>query len=75
MDMENKIVHIMDPLPDIVCSRGYDQSMAYIPTFHTIAKRFGLAMGKTNSKWNDNIYHWKRKYPTCVTKVPNNKYW
>jgi len=66
----------MDPLPDVVCSRGYDQSMAYIPTFHNIiAKRFKLAMGKTNYKWNDNIYYWKREYPTCVTKVPEFKYW
>jgi hypothetical protein len=26
-----------------VCFKGYDQSMSYIPTFHTITKRFCLA--------------------------------
>ena len=67
---------IMDPLPDVVCSRGYDQSMTYIPTFRNIiAKRFKLTMGKINYKWNDNIYYWKREYPRCVTKVPEFKYW
>jgi hypothetical protein len=49
---------IMDPLLDVVCSRGYDQSMTYIPTFcNIIAKRFKLTMGKINYKWNDNIYY------------------
>ena len=38
-----------------------------------IAKRFDLAMKLTNSKWNDNIYYWKREFPTCVPKVPKNK--
>jgi hypothetical protein len=65
----------MDPLPDDVCFKGYDQSMSYIPTFHAIAKRFRLAMKLTNSKWNDNIYYWKRGFPACVTKVPTNKDW
>ena len=45
-----------DSLPD-VCNKGYDQIMPYIATFHTIAKRFSLAMKLTNSKWNDNIYY------------------
>ncbi|KAG0515631.1 hypothetical protein BDA96_10G295200 [Sorghum bicolor] len=42
--------------------------MAYMSTFHTIARMFNLAMGLSNSKWNDNIYEWNKKYPTCVTK-------
>ena len=42
MDMQNKTVNIMDPLPDDVCYKGYDQSMPYIATFHDIAKRFNL---------------------------------
>ena len=67
---------IMDPLPDVVCSRGYDQSMTYIPTFRNIiAKRFKLTIGKINYKWNDNIYYWKREYPRCVTKLLEFKYW
>ena len=73
MDMQNKTMHIMDPLPHDVCYKGYDQIMPYIATFHTIAKRFSLAMKLTNSKWNVNIYYWKRKFPTCVTKVPKHK--
>jgi len=48
MDMQKKNVHIMDPLPDDVCYKGYDQIMPYA-TFHTIAKRFSLAMKLTNS--------------------------
>nr|AWA44618.1 hypothetical protein SS20H10_000011 [Saccharum spontaneum] len=39
MDMQNKTVHIMDPPPNDVGYKGYDQSMPYIATFHTIAKR------------------------------------
>ena len=50
MDMQNKTVHIMDPLPDDVCYKGYDQIIPYIATFHTIAKMFGLAMKLPNSK-------------------------
>ena len=50
MDMQKKIVHIMDPLPDDVCYKGYDQIMPYIATFNTIAKRFNLVMKLTNSK-------------------------
>ena len=50
-----KIVHIMNQLPDDVCYKGYDRSMPYIATFHTIAKRFRLVMKLINSKWNDNI--------------------
>ena len=73
MDMQKKTVHIMDPLPYDVCYKGYDQSMPYIATFHTIAKRFNLAMKLTNSKWSDIIYYWKREFPTCVPKVPKNK--
>ena len=73
MDMQKKNVHIMDPLPDDVCYKGYDQIMPYIATFHTIAKRFNLAMKLTNSKWNVNIYYWKQKFSTCVTKVSKNK--
>ena len=75
MDMENKTVHIMDPLQDGPCFKGYDQTMAYIPTFHTMTRMFSLAMGLSNSKWNGNIYDWKKEYPTCVTKVTHNKYW
>jgi len=48
MDIQKKIVHIMDPLLDDVCYKGYDQIMPYA-TFHTIAKRFSLAMKLTNS--------------------------
>jgi len=73
MNMKNKTMHIMDPLLNDVCFKGYDQSMPYIPTFHTIAKRLCLAMKLINCKWNDNIYDWKRRFPTCVTKVSTNK--
>jgi len=68
------IVYIIDPLKDDVCFKGYDQRMAYVPTFHTIARMFGLVMGLSNSKWNDNIYNWKKECPTCVTKVTHNKH-
>jgi hypothetical protein len=47
--------------------------MAYIPTFHTIAKIFALARGLSKSKRNHNILSWKREYPACVTKVTNKK--
>lgn len=60
---------------DHVCLKGYDHRDSYIPTLHTIARRFNLAMGLLNYKMNDNIYHWKREYPTCVTKVTHNKHW
>ncbi|KAG0549557.1 hypothetical protein BDA96_01G265800, partial [Sorghum bicolor] len=56
LDMQNKIVHIMDPLEDETCLEGYNQKMAYIPTLHTIARRLSLAMGLTNAKWTGNIY-------------------
>jgi hypothetical protein len=49
--------------------------MAYIPTFHNIARMFHLAMGPSDSKWRDNIYSWKREYSACVTKVAGKKYW
>ena len=39
MDMQKKTAHIMDPLPDDVCYKGYAQIMPYIATFHTIAKK------------------------------------
>ena len=71
--MQNKTVHIMDPLPNDVCYKGYDQSMPYITTFHTITKRPSLAIKLTNSKWNDSIYCWKREFPACVPKVSKNK--
>ncbi|XP_066389137.1 uncharacterized protein [Miscanthus floridulus] len=74
IDMQKIIVHIMDPLQDHVCLKGYDHRDSYIPTLHTIARRFNLAMGLLNYKMNDNIYHWKREYPTCVTKVTHNKH-
>ncbi|OQU91796.1 hypothetical protein SORBI_3001G250800, partial [Sorghum bicolor] len=54
LDMQNKIVHIMDPLEDETCLEGYNQKMAYIPTLHTIARRLSLAMGLTNAKWTEN---------------------
>ena len=73
MDMQKKIVHIMDPLPDDACYKGYDQIMPYIATFHTIAKRFSLAIKLINSKWDDNIYYWKRIFHAYVTKVPKHK--
>ena len=73
MDMQKKTVHIMDPLPDDVCYKGYAQIIPYIATFHTIAKRFSLAMKLINSKWDDNIYYWKRIFSACVTKVPKHK--
>jgi len=57
MDMENKTVYIMDPLKDGACFKGYDPRMAYVPIFHAIARMFSLAMGLSNSKWNDNIYN------------------
>ncbi|XP_066346066.1 uncharacterized protein [Miscanthus floridulus] len=75
IDMQKIIVHIMDPLQDHVCLKGYDHRDSYIPTLHTIARRFNLAMGLLNYKMNDNIYHWKREYPPCVTKVTHNKHW
>ena len=75
MNMQNKTVHIMDPLLDEVYFKGYDESMLYILTFHTIAKRFHLAMKLTNCKWNHNIYNGKQRFPTCVTKVSSNKNW
>jgi len=70
MNMQNKTLHIMHPLLNEVCFKGYDQN---IPTFHTIAKRFHLTMKLINYKWNHNIYDWKRRFPTCVTKVSTNK--
>ena len=73
--MQNKIVHIMDPLQDETCLEGYNQKMAYIPTLHTIARRLGLAMGLTNAKWSGNIYKWKREYPLVTKVTDNNKYW
>ena len=73
--MQKIIVHIMDPLQDHACLKGYDHRDSYIPTLHTIARRFNLAMGLLNFKMNNNIYHWKREYPTCVTKVTYNKHW
>ena len=51
--MQNKTVHIMDPLeplPDNACLKGYHQEMAYIPTFHTNARMFNLAMALSNSR-------------------------
>ena len=75
MDMQKKTVHIMDPLPDDVCYKDYAQIMPYIATFHTIAKRFSLAMKLINSKWDGNIYYWKRIFHACVTKVPKYKDW
>ena len=75
MDMQKKTVHIMDPLPDDVWYKGYAQIMPYIATFHIIAKRFSLAMKLINSKWDGNIYDWKRIFPACVTKVPKHKDW
>ena len=75
MDIQKKTVHIMDPLPDDVCYKSYAQIMPYIATFHTIAKRFGLAMKLINSKWDGNICCWKRIFSTCVTKVPKHKDW
>jgi extradiol dioxygenase family protein len=50
MDMEKKTMYIMDPFKDGVCFKGYDQRMAYVPTFHTIARMFSLVMGLSNSK-------------------------
>ena len=76
--MQNKTVHIMDPLeplPDNACLKGYHQEMAYIPTFHTNARMFNLAMALSNSRWSKNIYYWERKYPKYVTKVLGHKYW
>ena len=71
--MQKKIVHIMDPLPDDVCYKGYDQIMPYIAIFHTIAKRFSLAMKLTNSKWNGNIYYWKQKFLHVLQKFQKIK--
>ena len=75
MDMQKKTMHIMDPLPDDVCYKGYAQIMSYIATFHTIAKRFSLAMKLINSKWDGNIYYRKRIFSACGTKVPKHKDW
>jgi len=59
----------MNSLLNEVYFKGYDQSMFYIPIFHTIAKRFRLAMKLTNCKWNDNIYslHVLRKFQQIKT--------
>ena len=76
--MQNKTMHIIDPLeplPDNACLKGYHQEMAYIPTFHTNARMFNLAMALSNSRWSENIYYWERKYPKYVTKVSGHKYW
>jgi hypothetical protein len=59
----------MDPLQDQTYLEGYSQDMTYLPTFHTIARMFMLAMALSKSKRNHCIYLWKREYPTCVTTL------
>ncbi|KAG0520744.1 hypothetical protein BDA96_08G100600 [Sorghum bicolor] len=72
LDMQNKIVRIMDPLQDQPCMKGYSQSMVYESMLHNIGRMFNLAMGLSKSKRNYSIYSWKREYPAYVTKVQVN---
>ena len=62
-------MHIMDPLHLDPGYKGRYPSMPYIDTLHYIAKKFNLVMKLANPAWNDNIYYWKREFPTCVSKT------
>ncbi|KAG0544032.1 hypothetical protein BDA96_02G240300, partial [Sorghum bicolor] len=72
IDMQNKIVRIMDPLQEQTSLPGFSQDMAYTTTFQAIARMFMLAMGLSKSRRNHRISSWRREYPSCVTKVTSN---
>ena len=72
MDIENKTVHIMTPLKMVYVRRVMIKEL-HIYLHSKLLLECSVSM-LSNSKWNDNIYDWKKEYHTCVTKVTNNKY-
>ena len=69
LDMGTRTVSIMDPHPKNGMFKGSDPCMPYIHKLHNIANNFKLAMELAHPAWKDDIFYWRRKFPTWVPKT------
>jgi hypothetical protein len=71
LNMDTRIIYIIDFMPILSWFKGNHPSMHYIHKIHYIANNMNAAMELANPTWKDDIYMWCRIVPTWVPRTLN----